>query len=92
MSRATDQRAGLDEVDGASLISQAGVCRGADQRPDSGGVGVVSRQLGPHLPECRASSAKRPPKGCQDLLAARLVSSEASLNPRLGRKSGTQTD
>lgn len=59
---------GLDEwMDGASLISRTGFCRGARPAPRfMPRRRTVSSQLGPHLPDCRASSAKRPPKSCQD--------------------------
>lgn len=85
--RATDQRAGLDEwmeMDGASLISQTGFYRGADlasrfmRRTEPVDVLVskaartaftrLPRQLGEATPE----ELPRP-------LAARLVSSEASI-------------
>lgn len=62
MSRATDQRAGLDEVDGASLISQAGFCRGGrpasrfmrrrrSQQTARTAFTRVPRQLGEATPE-----------------------------------------
>lgn len=64
--RATDQRAGLDEWMEQASFPEPVSAEGQAKHPDSCGVGVASSQLGPHLPDCRASSAKRPPKSCQD--------------------------